>query len=259
MQVKGRFTAGAASPRERAKMALRSVLHHRNLDLVHNPFPARVRATVDWLGADTILDIGANVGQYGCALRACRYRGRMISCEPLPDAYAALSVRAARDPSWTALATAVGSEPGTLVINVAANSYSSSALPMTDAHLGAASDSRYVSTVRVPVTTVAEIVDRYRVVPARTLLKIDTQGYEAQVLDGAAELVGQFAVIQLELSLVSLYAGQRLATELTARLSDAGFGLHSVEGGFSDDRTGRMLQYDGLFVRTDLIPATLGA
>src|SRR5206468_7221981 len=129
---------------------------------------------------DTVIDVGANVGQYGASLRASGFGGRIVSCEPLSEAVARLQRRAGKDPKWTAIRTAVGAEPGTLEINVSANSYSSSVLPMTAAHTGAAPGSEYVGAEQVPVTTIAEVIESRGIDPAQTWLKIDTQGYEAQ-------------------------------------------------------------------------------
>ena len=246
--------------REYAKIALRSSLHKRNLDLITNPFPVRVTTALRWLRVDTVVDVGANIGQYSSSLRASGFRGRIVSCEPLSDAFAALAKRAASDPGWTAVHTAVGDKPGTLEINVAANSFSSSVLPMADAHREAAPGSEFVGSQTVPVTTVEDLVREQDIEPARTFLKIDTQGYESRVLDGAGDLVGRFPAVQLELSFVPLYEGQDLFGDLTARMERAGYGLFCIETGFGDPRTGRMLQADGLFVRSDLIdgapPAT---
>lgn len=253
MSLKDHATGGSGRAKEYAKLALRSALHHRNLDLVRNPYPNRVVTTLHWLRAGTVLDVGANIGQYGTALRAAGFRGRIVSCEPLPDAYEHLARRSRSDGSWTALQTAVGDEPGQLEINISANSYSSSILPMTAAHSDAAPGSEFVGAVTVPVTTVTELVQAQGVDPARTLLKVDTQGYEGPVLDGARELLGRFAAVQLELSFVPLYEGQLLFDDLVARLSALGFVTYGLEPGFGDPRTGRMLQCDGLFVRGDLV------
>src|SRR3954452_3850083 len=241
-----------ARPREYAKLALRRMLYRRRLDLVSDPQPARVAAMLDHFGLDTVLDVGANIGQYASALRASGYRRRIVSCEPLSDAYEHLQRRSAGDAGWTPLRTAVGAEPGTLTINVSANSYSSSLLPMTRAHSDAAPGSEFVRTESVPVTTVAELIGERDIDPARTLLKVDTQGYEPQVLDGAGELLNQFAAVALELSFVPLYEGQQLFDELVERMRGAGYVLYGLEAGFSDPRTGRMLQCDGLFVRPQL-------
>ena len=251
--------AGSASIRrkatERAKMLVRSQLYRRNLELSKDPLPARIVAATRWLGVDTVLDVGANIGQYADALRASGFGGRIVSFEPLGDAYAQLAHRAAKDPKWQAERTAVGAERGTLEIHIAANSHSSSVLPMNDTHLGAAPQSRTIGSESVPVTTIADVVAANGVVPDRTLLKIDTQGYEKPVLDGAGELLAQFALVQLELSFVPLYDGQALYPELVERLGALGFEWYGVDAAFVDPRTGRMLQVDGLFARSALLNA----
>lgn len=240
--------------REYLKLGVRSILHRRGLDLVKDPFPVRVATMLNWLPAAAVLDVGANIGQYGSALRAGGYKGRIVSCEPLSDAYAHLERRSSRDGAWTALRTAVGDVPGQTTINVSANSYSSSLLPMTSAHTDAAPGSEFVRTETVTVTTVRDLVAEHGVDPARSLLKIDTQGFESAVLDGAGDLVGQFAALALELSFVPLYEGQALFDDLVARLRGAGYVLYGIDAGFGDPATGRMLQCDGLFVRHDLLP-----
>lgn len=239
-----------SSKREDLKIALRTVLYRRNLDLVRHPFPVKVATCCEHIGVNTVIDVGANVGQFGSALRSAGFTGRIVSCEPIPDAFRDLSRRVGRDSRWTAVRTAVGAGMGTLEINVAANSYSSSALVVNSTHTSAAPDSRTVATTQAPMTTVAELIAEHDVDPARTLLKIDTQGFEGEVLDGAGPLLDRFGALQLELSLVSLYDGQPLARELTSRIEAAGFDLYILGDGFSDDRTGRTLQYDALFVRT---------
>jgi FkbM family methyltransferase len=181
-------------------------------------------------------------------VRRAGYAGRIISCEPLNGAYGQLAGRARRDDRWTVLQTAVGREPGTTTINVSANSFSSSVRPMTDAHITNAPGSEYISTEKVDVTTVAELVKEHSVVPARTLLKIDTQGFEDEVLAGAGDHLDEFAAIQLELSMVELYEGQSLFDDHYALMREHGFRLHIMEPGFSG-LTGQMMQCDGLFVR----------
>ena len=240
-------------PREYAKLALRNVLYRRHLDLVADPYPARIAATIAHLDVTTVLDVGANIGQYASALRASGYRGTIVSCEPLSDAFAHLARRASHDDHWDVVRSAVGAEAGTAEINVSANSFSSSLLTMTAAHTSAAPGSETVATESVPLTTVADLVTARSIDPDRTLLKIDTQGYEAQVLDGAGPLVGKIAAISLELSFVPLYAGQQLFDDLVTRLRGAGYLLYALEAGFGDRRTGRMLQCDGLFVRADRV------
>jgi FkbM family methyltransferase len=253
MTLKQRAARSSGRAREYAKIALRSALHKRNLDLVRNPYPVRVSAAMSWLKVGTLLDIGANIGQYGSAVRSSGFDGAIISCEPLPDAYAHLARRSASDPKWTALQTAVGDHAGTIEIIVAANSYSSSVLAMTDAHLSAAPGSHRIGVEQVAMTTVAEIVASHGVEPASTMLKIDTQGYESLVLDGAGPALNDFAAIQLEMSFVALYDGQQLYDSLMDRLTAQGFGIYAIEPGIGDPHSGRMLQCDVLFVQRERI------
>ncbi|MFI5429207.1 FkbM family methyltransferase [Aeromicrobium sp. UC242_57] len=197
-----------------------------------------------------MLDIGANVGQFGRMVRTAGFGGRIISVEPLATAYRQLSRRAAADPQWQCISSAVGAAPGATQINVSANSYSSSLLTMTRQHLAADPESHVIGTQDVDVVTVADLVAAHEVEPARTLLKIDTQGYEQQVIDGAGALVDEFAAIQLELSFVELYEGQRLYGDLVEQMAGHGLTMWSIETGISDD-AGRLLQCDGLFLRSN--------
>ncbi|MCW2950711.1 MAG: Methyltransferase, FkbM family [Thermoleophilia bacterium] len=234
--------------RETGKMYLRRVLQRADVEIGRGSYATRLVHTLHAHRVDTVLDIGANVGQYATLIRSAGYRGRIISCEPLSGAYGKLSTRAARDDGWTALNTAVGDRAGRALINVSENSFSSSIRPMTTAHLDTAPASRYLTTEEVPVTTVRSLVESYSVDPARCLLKIDTQGFEGEVLRGAGDLLGRIAAVQLELSFVELYEDQLLFDDLVLRMSSDGYRIQQLEPGISD-RAGRLLQVDGLFVQ----------
>lgn len=234
--------------RESTKLGLRRGLGKVGLDIGRDPFASRLTRALSARGIDTVLDIGANVGQYATLLRYAGYDGRIVSFEPLETAYEQLHGRAERDPHWTAINSGVGAESGSTTINVSANSYSSSVLPMTESHVAAAPDSVVVGTQTIQLTTVADIVVEHGVSPSTTLLKVDTQGYETQVLDGAGALLDAFAGVQLELSFTELYGGQELFDAMTTRLREHGFVLWSLEPGISG-ADGRLLQCDGLFLR----------
>jgi hypothetical protein len=121
---------------------------------------------------------------------------------------------------------------------------------MMNDHLRAAPGSKYVGIEQVPVTTIKTVHESTRFIPESTLLKIDTQGFETEVLDGCGDLEARFRAIQLELSLVPLYEGQTLLEPLKARLEGHGLELYSLEPGISDSH-GRLLQCDALFVRLE--------
>ncbi|PWK89574.1 FkbM family methyltransferase [Lentzea atacamensis] len=223
------------------------------IDITRNPFPRRLATLCDLLDVRAVLDVGANAGQYATLLRDAGYRGEIVSCEPLAAPFAALSARAANDSRWHVEQFALGAEAGTVPVHVAANSFSSSVLPMLDAHLNAAPESRYVGVEESTMSTVDEMLARHGLDPARTLLKIDVQGYEWEVLRGAARSLSGLLAVQVELSTVSLYAGQRLMGDIVDLLVGHEFVQWTLEPGFSDPRSGRMLQCDGVFVRSSAV------
>lgn len=199
---------------------------------------------------DLVLDVGANQGQYVRELRMHGYRGRVVSFEPLSDAYDTLSGRTEGDSRWSAMNVALGLRDGTAVLNVAGNDgASSSMLEMRERHLEAAPASRYVSRVEVPVRCLDSVWDEVAAGATRPFLKLDVQGFEAKVLDGGAKSLPQLVGLQLEISLVPLYESGMGLKEALRRSEELGMRLVTLNPGFSDPATGDLLQVDGVFMR----------
>jgi len=210
----------------------------------------QVLAAINHVQADVVFDIGANIGQFAQDLRSVGFSGEIVSFEPLSSAYAVLSKAAQADRKWKIHPrAAVGDQVGEVEINIAANSVSSSILPMLEAHSSVAIGSAYVASERTPLITLDSIAPTYLSAQARPFIKIDTQGFESQVLDGAPETLKRAQGVLLELSLVSLYEGHKLWLEMIQRMADQGFTLWSIQRGFTDPQTGRSLQVDGIFLR----------
>lgn len=200
---------------------------------------------------DLVLDIGANTGQWAGELRRAGYAGDIISFEPLPRAHAQLKQNAIGDPKWVvAERVAVGERIAEVEINVAGNSLSSSLLPMLPMHVAGAPKSAYVSSEKTRMVTLDSLIGS--VIPAsrkRIFCKLDVQGYEANVLAGAASLLRQTIGIQMEISLAPLYKGQPLFQELLESMGRSGFEIFGFIPGFVDPASGRMLQIDGVFFK----------
>jgi FkbM family methyltransferase len=212
--------------------------------------------TLSHLGIDLVLDVGANCGQFAEELMSSGYTGRVVSFEPLSQAHAILShrCRAIGGTRWQVhQRAAIGAEAGSATIHVAGNSVSSSLLPTLPAHVQAAPESVTIGTEDVQVARLDDAAESYASTSRALLIKIDTQGFEWQVLDGAPRLLEQSMALQLELSLVPLYAGQRLWRDYVERLDKAGFQLYSAYPAFTDDHTGQTLQWDATFVRTSAL------
>lgn len=199
-------------------------------------------------GVDLVLDVGAADGGYGRQLRQFGFAGRIVSFEPLAASHAALSATAADDPQWTTRNHALGDEPGTATINVASNSTSSSLLPMEQAHRDAEPSVGYVGQEEIRVDTLDAVAGDVLTGAAVPFLKIDTQGFERQVLAGAEATIPRLVGLQLELSFVPLYQGGMLVHEAMAWAYDHGFQLEVIEQGWAAP-SGQMLQADGIFFR----------
>ena len=198
-----------------------------------------------------VLDVGANTGQYGLLIRRCGYRGPIISFEPLSAAYAKLTACAAADRHWTvAERAAIGASTTRTTINVADNSVSSSLLEMNARHIGAAPDSVFVGSEEIDVVALDDCIERYVGASSGGLLKVDTQGYEMEVLRGAhRSLTDKIDIVQTELSLVELYEGQPLMLDICNLLRQYNFTLRQIIPGFKDPVSGRLLQLDGIFAK----------
>jgi FkbM family methyltransferase len=217
---------------------------------VLSPHWAQLVDILDRAAVSLVLDIGANVGQYATYLRQSGYSGRIVSFEPQAEAWAALDAAAAGDPAWqVAPPMAIGDNDGTVTVNRSAESDMSSILPLDPAFLESSPSSAYVGQETVPVRRLDAVFGDHVEADDRVFVKIDTQGYERQVLAGAAGVIDAVAGFQVEMSLVPLYDGEATFDELMAHLGALGFAPHLIIPGYYSRHLGRMLQVDGVFLR----------
>jgi FkbM family methyltransferase len=198
---------------------------------------------------DVVLDAGANEGLFGVRLRAGGYRGRIVSFEPLSAAFAKLEQAAAADPRWECRQVALGAHAGRAVLNVAGNWASSSLLPMKRRLRKAEPRVAYVGTEECEVATLDDLRAEILQQQERAYLKLDVQGFELEVLRGAAATLEQVDVLDVELSLARLYDRAPLSDEVVHYLEERRFSLVETEPSFVHPKTKKTLQVDGLFVR----------
>jgi FkbM family methyltransferase len=211
---------------------------------------ARRKQLLESYAIDTVLDIGANTGQFARQLRDyLGYAGRILSFEPLSTAFGALKAGAEGDPGWQVFNFALGDAAEKREINVAGNSYSSSLLGMLPAHLKSAPDSRTIGKETIEIRTLDSLFGELCKTARNLYMKIDTQGYESRVLKGAENSLARIDTVQMEMSLVPLYESELLLNEMCALLLGRGYTLVALENGFSDPASGQLLQVDGIFHR----------
>lgn len=203
---------------------------------------ARLTQLLRECGIDCVVDVGANQGQYALLLRSLGYDGVIESFEPGAEAFELLAKHAKRDSGWHCTRTALGASAGTAQLNVARNSVSSSLLLPLPAHVSAAPTSRIRSREDVEVVRLDEV--NLHGSAQAIWLKLDTQGYELEVLKGAVTTLSRVRVVQSEVSLVPLYEGQSGILDMVRFLEEWGFGLVDVIPGFRDPRDGSLMQVD---------------
>ena len=201
--------------------------------------------------ADVMIDVGANIGQFAREVLYLTTGIRIVSFEPLSQAHMHLTLKAANESRWLiAPRKALGSTEDTATLNIARNFASSSILPMQKAHLRAAPQSVYVGTEEVPVKRLDAVMHTYCRPNDKLYLKIDTQGYESQVITGAAGIMDRIFAIQLEASFVELYTKQKLAFEMIYDVQQLGFKLFGISHELQDPASGELLQANVYFVRS---------
>jgi FkbM family methyltransferase len=202
-----------------------------------------------WQNTRTVIDIGANEGQYATRLRSAGFDGLIVSFGPGSAAFTQLRRNAARDAGWTCHRLALGDRDGSATLNVADDTEGSSLLQVEPREVRNSPGSRFVSSESVPIAKLDSVLPKLALPSAPTYLKLDTQGTELAILRGASRALLGAQFVEAELSLVKLYEGGALFDEVIAFLDERGFGLISLEGIDEEPESGHMLQVDAIFMR----------
>lgn len=199
------------------------------------------------LDVETVVDIGANRGQFALCARKLFPSAQIFSFEPLEKPASKFLDVFQGDPRTQLFRTAIAGERGAASMHVAHWDVSSSLLPIGQAQhdnfpFTAEARQETVELARLSDCVSAEAISR------KSLLKLDVQGYELSALEGCTDLLDRFQYVYVEASFVELYVGQALATEVVAYLFDKGFMLACVAN-LSYGRSLRPIQADFLFSR----------
>jgi FkbM family methyltransferase len=194
----------------------------------------------------TLIDVGANIGQFAVSCAKLYPGVEIFSYEPHPAVFSRLARLADSLPGFTAYNCALGDCPGVAELTINTHSHSSSLLRLNDRHKQAFPDAREAATVQVKVNTLDDEF-RGRRLKGPVLLKLDVQGYEARVLTGARELLSQVDWLILEASFRPLYEGEVVFNDLFDLLRSWAFELVCPIGLLEDPFTEEILQMDVLF------------
>ncbi len=200
---------------------------------------------------DLVFDIGANKGQYAKGIMDAGYKDKIVSFEPLSAVHAVIDSESRKYGNWTvAPRCAIGARKEEIEINISANSVSSTLLNMLDSHIEGAPESKIIGKEKVQVFPLDEISEQYTRNSKNIFLKIDVQGFEQEVLKGAQKMIERAKGIEMEISLVPLYENQNwLLPQILEFMQQKGFQLTSIVPAFTDHKTGKVLQCNGIFFR----------
>ena len=199
------------------------------------------------LDLDTVVDIGANRGQFALCCRRLFPTAQIFSFEPLKEPASRYRRVFARDARARLFESAVGVTAGTAAMHVSRWDVSSSLLPIGQAqhdNFPLTEESRQET---VAVTPLSACLEGSAIGP-RALLKLDVQGFELTALQGCADLLDRFQFVYVEASFIELYIGQALATDVVEFLLSNGYKLLCVAN-LSAGRSPRPIQADFLFFR----------
>lgn len=197
----------------------------------------------------TVVDVGANRGQFTLFALHAFPAARIVSLEPLAGPVARFRRVFANEPRVTLHHAALAPAAGQSAMHVSRHDDSSSLLPIT-ATLGRVfPGTDEVRTEMVRTAPLSEFLDGDSI-EEPALLKLDVQGYELEALRACGDLLDKFTYVCAEASFIELYEGQVLAEDLVAWLGERGYDLVREYGTISDGH-GRPIQADMLFMRSE--------
>lgn len=195
---------------------------------------------------DFVCDVGASTGIWSTTVRKIFPDARFLLFEPLYSVYAKKHSYLQRTAAQgELLQVALGADVGEIELQVSSDLYGSSILTPFDG--------RHYDALRVPMTTL-DRVRAERKIEGRGVLKLDVQGAEHLVLEGARNLLDQIDLLIAELSLFPLAKGAKGFEEMYRMLCEIGFEYYDDVGEWRCPVSGRLLQKDVIFIRRGLLP-----
>jgi FkbM family methyltransferase len=218
----------------------------------HSHVESHVPKLLESLGINCVVDAGANLGQFAGMLRRCGYTGRIVSFEPVPAAYDKLERRAKSDADWFTHRLALGSADESRFIHVYDASELSSLLPTSE--YGRAAIKRKADDVVRQEVSVRRLDGLWPRVAGdlpepRVFLKMDTQGYDLEVFDGARGCIEVVRGLQSELSVLPLYEGMPDFATSLERYRSCGFEVSGFFPVFRDKQTHLLGEFDCVMIR----------
>ena len=196
----------------------------------------------------TVLDVGANTGQFALQIHALLPEAKIYSFEPLADCYAALRKNMQGVANFESFNVALGNSNGKCSIYRNACSPSSSLLPMQNLHKQAFPQTAHAELEEIEICRLDDMAHALEL-NDNVLIKIDVQGFEDKVILGGQKVIERAHVIIVETTFEPLYQGQVLFDGIYSMLNAKGFEIRGCEEPLRNPGDTRIMQCDSIFVR----------
>jgi FkbM family methyltransferase len=232
------------------------MLRRTGIDIVRYREKINPLAFLRHYSIKTVIDVGANVGQFAAEIRAALPEAFIYSFEPMKECYEKLQSSRRHDPKFKAFNVALGETAGQSVIHK--NSYAPSSSMLSNSKLleQAFPFTAESTDEKIEVKTLDSVLSAGSL-QKNILLKLDVQGYEEKVLRGDLKLLEQTSIVLAETSFYTLYEGQPLFEDMYTFLHDRGFEYHGSLQNKRHPKTGEILFEDSIFMRTGLKNASV--
>jgi FkbM family methyltransferase len=202
------------------------------------------------IGIKTIIDVGANIGQFAEEIRPNLPNASLYSFEPLKDCYETLQEAMKDDKKFKAFHMALGDTNEDVNMHRSEYSASSSILQMAQSHKELYPYTKNATDEKITVRRLDDIQElNPKNLQKEILVKIDTQGYEDRVIRGGIEFLKHTKVIIIETSFITLYEKQVLFADIYKMLTDIGFVYKGSLHRKFNLKNGGNLYEDSIFIR----------
>lgn len=205
----------------------------------------------NWLisrNINSVLDIGANIGNFSLFIKKILPHSSIYAFEPLKECYLQLIDNTRNLDNVKCYNFALGEDISSSTIYHSQFAPSSSILPMDDMHKQAFPHSKESSIEKIEINTLNNFFQTNEITTP-ILMKIDVQGYEKQVLQGAQNVLSLIDIIIVETSFVELYKDQALFDEIYSLMSQNSFKYFGNFDQIKDPNSGLVLQADAIFIK----------
>lgn len=237
------------------KQFLRRMLNRIGFDLVrtknsHDDLTKHLANVLHSRNIDCVFDVGANSGQYGLFLRALGYQGYIISFEPVSSVFSELSEKSKNDKKWICCNYALGDKNEQKTLNVYESTVFSSFLKANDYSKNIWHSLEHVKPEFVKVHRLEDVWDELigKLGCKNYMLKLDTQGFDKYVFDGAHKCLDNIKILQSELSLIPVYEGMDQVYDILKEYHKFGFfisGMYPI----NRDESLAVIEYDCVMVK----------